>query len=126
VRPGFRLDPTNAEALARICARLDGLPLAIELAAARIKLFSPEALRARLEDQLGLLSAGARDLPERQQTLRGAIAWSYDLLSEGERRLLWRLAAFSGGFDVDSAEAVCGPADEIGRDVLDGIMSLID
>ena len=73
-----------------------------------------------------MLAAGSRDLPERQQTLRGAIAWSYDLLSEGERRLLWRLAAFSGGFDVESAEAVCGPADEIGRDVLDGIMSLTD
>jgi predicted ATPase/class 3 adenylate cyclase len=126
VRPDFEVTNDNAPAVAAICARLHGMPLAIELAAARTKLLTPDAILSRLEKQLGVLAAGSRDLPERQQTLRGAIAWSYDLLSEGERRLLWRLAAFSGGFDVDSAEAVCGPADEIGRDVLDGIMSLTD
>ena len=126
VRPDFQVTNENAPAVAAISARLHGMPLAIELAAARIKLLTPDAILARLEKQLGVLAAGSRDLPERQQTLRGAIAWSYDLLGEGERRLLWRLAAFSGGFDVEGAEAVCGPSDEIGEDVLDGIMSLTD
>ena len=82
VRPGFRVTNENAPAVAAICARLHGMPLAIELAAARVKLLSPEAILPRLEHQLGVLAAGARDLPERQQTLRGAIAWSYDLLEE--------------------------------------------
>jgi predicted ATPase/class 3 adenylate cyclase len=126
VRPDFQVTNENAPAVAAICARLHGMPLAIELAAARTKLLTPDAILARLEKQLGVLASGSRDLPERQQTLRGAIAWSYDLLGDGERRLLWRLAAFSGGFDVESAEAVCGPADEIGQDVLDGVMSLTD
>jgi predicted ATPase/class 3 adenylate cyclase len=126
VKPDFQVTNENAPAVAAISARLHGMPLAIELAAARIKLLTPDAILARLERQLGVLASGSRDVPERQQTLRGAIAWSYDLLGEGERRLLWRLAAFSGGFDVESAEAVCGPEDEIGRDVLDGIMSLTD
>jgi predicted ATPase/class 3 adenylate cyclase len=126
VRPDFAVTNENAPAVAAICSRLHGMPLAIELAAARTKLLSPDAILSRLEQQLGMLAAGSRDLPERQQTLRGAIAWSYDLLADGERRLFWRLAAFSGGFDFETAEAVCGPADEIGRDVLDGIMSLAD
>ncbi|MFL5776822.1 MAG: ATP-binding protein [Chloroflexota bacterium] len=126
VRPDFQVTNDNAPAVAAICARLHGMPLAIELAAARTKLLSPDAILSRLEKQLGVLAAGSRDLPERQQTLRGAIAWSYDLLGDGERRLLWRLASFWGGFDVEAAEAVCGPADEIGHDVLDGIMSLTD
>jgi predicted ATPase/class 3 adenylate cyclase len=126
VRPDFQVTNENAPAVAAICARLHGMPLAIELAAARTKLLTPDAILTRLEKQLGVLAAGSRDLPERQQTLRGAIAWSYDLLGEGERRLLWRLAAFSGGFDVEASEAVCGPSDEIGADVLDGIMSLTD
>jgi predicted ATPase/class 3 adenylate cyclase len=126
VRPDFVVTNENAPAVAAISARLHGMPLAIELAAARTKLLTPDAILSRLEKQLGVLASGSRDLPERQQTLRGAIAWSYDLLGEGERRLLWRLAAFSGGFDVEAAEAVCGPADEIGEDVLDGIMSLTD
>jgi tetratricopeptide (TPR) repeat protein len=116
----------NAPAVAGICARLHGMPLAIELAAARIKLLSPDAILTRLEHQLGLLAAGSRDLPERQQTLRGAIAWSYDLLGEGERRLLWRLAVFVGGCDLEAAESVCGPASELGVDALDGLMSLAD
>jgi predicted ATPase len=126
VRPDFQVTNDNAPAVAAICARLHGMPLAIELAAARTKLLTPDAILSRLERQLGVLAAGSRDVPERQQTLRGAIAWSYDLLGEGERRLLWRLAAFSGGFDIEASEAVCGPPDEIGRDVLDGIMSLTD
>jgi predicted ATPase/class 3 adenylate cyclase len=126
VRPDFRVTNENAPAVAAIAARLHGMPLAIELAAARIKLFSPDALRARLEDQLGLLSAGARDLPERQQTLRGAIAWSYDLLDEGHRRLLDRLSVFEGGIDLGAAEAICGPASEVGIDVVDGLISLAD
>ena len=126
VRPDFRVTNENAPAVAAIAARLHGMPLAIELAAARIKLFSPDALRARLEDQLALLSAGARDLPERQQTLRGAIAWSYDLLDEGHRRLLDRLSVFEGGIDLAAAEAVCGPASELGIDVVDGLVALAD
>lgn len=126
VRPDFRVTNENAPSVAAIAARLHGMPLAIELAAARIKLFSPEALRARLEDQLALLSAGARDLPERQQTLRGAIAWSYDLLDEGHRLLLDRLSPFEGGIDLAAAEAVAGPASELGMDVVEGLVSLAD
>jgi predicted ATPase/class 3 adenylate cyclase len=126
VRPDFRVTNENAPAVAAIAARLHGMPLAIELAAARIKLFSPEALRTRLEDQLGLLSAGARDLPQRQQTLRGAIAWSYDLLDEGHRRLLDRLSVFEGGIDLAAAEAVCGPSSELGIDIVDGLVALAD
>jgi predicted ATPase/class 3 adenylate cyclase len=126
VRPDFRVTNENAPAVAAIAARLHGMPLAIELAAARIKLFSPEALRTRLEDQLGLLSAGARDLPARQQTLRGAIAWSYDLLDEGQRRLLDRLSVFEGGIDLAAAEAVCGPSAELGIDIVDGLVALAD
>jgi tetratricopeptide (TPR) repeat protein len=102
------------------------MPLAIELAAARVKLLQPEAILERLEHQLGALAAGSRDLPERQQTLRGAISWSYDILDEGERRLLSRLAVFVGGCDLETAEAVCGPATEIGCEVLDGLMALTD
>jgi tetratricopeptide (TPR) repeat protein len=102
------------------------MPLAIELAAARIKLLSPEQIVARLEDHLSLLTAGARDLPERQQTLRGAIAWSYDLLEPGTRRLLCRLSVFVGGCELELADDVCGPAAEIGIDVFDGIATLVD
>ena len=126
VRPDFRVTNDNAPAVAAIAARLHGMPLAIELAAARIKLFSPDALRVRLEDQLAVLSAGARDLPERQQTLRGAIAWSYDLLDEGHRGLLDRLSVFEGGIDLAAAEAVCGPPSELGIDVVDGLVALAD
>ena len=97
VKPGFAVTNENAPAVAAISARLRGMPLAIELAAARIKLLSPEAILSRLEHQLDVLSAGARDLPARQQTLRGAIAWSYDILDEPGRRLLDRLSVFAGG-----------------------------
>ncbi len=126
VRPGFSVTNENAPAVAAICARLQGMPLAIELAAVRIKLLSAEAILARLDHQLTLLAAGARDLPERQQTLRGAIAWSYDLLDGPTRRLLDRLSVFAGGFGIEAAEAVGGPASELGIDVLDGLMALID
>jgi predicted ATPase/class 3 adenylate cyclase len=127
VRPDFRVTNENAPAVAGIAARLHGMPLAIELAAARVKLLSPDAILERLEHQLGVLASGSRDLPERQQTLRGAIAWSHDLLDSGERRLLARLSVFVGGCELDSAEAICGPAGELdGLDVLDGLMSLAD
>ena len=112
--------------MAAITTRLHGLPLAIELAAARTKLLTPDAILARLEHQLDVLSAGARDLPARQQTLRGAIAWSYDLLDEGSRRLLDRLSVFAGRADIEAAEAVTGPASELGIDVVDGLMALAD
>jgi len=126
VKPSFSVTNDNAPAVAAISARLHGMPLAIELAAARIKLLSPDAILARLEHQLDVLAAGSRDLPARQQTLRGAIAWSYDLLDEGARRLLDRLSVFAGGCDLESAEAICGPASDLGGDLLDGLMALAD
>ncbi len=127
VRPGFGIDEQNASAIASICARLDGLPLAIELAAARIKLFDPIALLARLEGSLTtLLTSTDRDVPERQRTLRGAIAWSHDLLDAPERVLFRRLAVFVGGCAIDSAVAVCDPDGELGVDPLDALASLVD
>lgn len=126
VRPDFAVTNENAPAVAAICARLHGMPLAIELAAARVKLLGPDAILARLDHQLSVLATGARDLPARQQTLRGAIAWSYDILEEPQRRLLDRLSVFIGGFDFEAAEAIAGPAGEIGVDVLDGLMALAD
>ncbi len=106
--PGFAIDDKNAEAIARIVKRLDGLPLAIELAAARVNLLPPETILARLEDSLGLLVGGARDVPDRQRTLRATIAWSYDLLSDGARRLLAASSVFRGGISLPSITAVCG------------------
>ncbi len=126
VKPGFMVTNENAPAVAGICARLQGMPLAIELAAARIKLLSPEAILGRLEHQLDLLAAGARDLPPRQQTLRAAIAWSYDILDDGAKRLLDRLSVFASGFDLASADAISGPSSEIGGDIVDGVMALLD
>jgi tetratricopeptide (TPR) repeat protein len=126
VKPGFMVTNENAPAVAAICARLQGMPLAIELAAARIKLLSPDAILARLEHQLDLLAAGARDLPARQQTLRAAITWSYDILDDGGKRLLDRLSVFASGFDLASADAICGPASEIGGDIVDGVTALLD
>jgi non-specific serine/threonine protein kinase len=123
-RPDFQLTEDNAQTVAEICVRLDGLPLAIELAAARVKLFTPQALLERLEDRLGALTGGSRDLPERQRTLRGAIDWSYDLLAEGERALFARLAVFSGGCTLEAAEEVCG--ENMPIDAVDGIASLSD
>jgi predicted ATPase/class 3 adenylate cyclase len=124
VKPGFQVTNENAPAVAAICARLHGMPLAIELAAARVKLLSPDAILTRLENQLKLLAAGSRDLPERQQTLRGAIAWSYDILDEPCRLLLDRLSVFAGDIDIEAAEAICGPASELGQEVVDGLLSL--
>ncbi len=124
VKPDFRLADENAPAVSRICARLDGLPLAIELAAARLRLFDPEAMLSRLGGRLGLLSSGPRDAPERQRTLRATIDWSYRLLDEEERRLLRRLSVFSGGFTLEAAEAVCDPEGE--QDVLGAVESLLD
>jgi predicted ATPase/class 3 adenylate cyclase len=126
VRPRFTVTNANAPAVAGICARLHGMPLAIELAAARIKLLTPDQILARLDHHLAVLTAGSRDLPERQQTLRGAIAWSYDLLDDGARRLLDRLSIFRGGFDLEMAELVGGPAETVGGDVVDRLGELVD
>jgi predicted ATPase/DNA-binding SARP family transcriptional activator len=109
-QPGFALTPGNREIVIEICRRLDGLPLAIELAAARVRLFSPEALLSRLGRRLKVLTGGARDMPARQQTLRDTIAWSHDLLSPEEQALFRRLSVFAGGFTVEAAEAVCAEA----------------
>jgi tetratricopeptide (TPR) repeat protein len=122
VDPSFGLNDQNAAAVAEICARLDGLPLAIELATARLKLLSPQAILQRLERRLPLLKGGARDLPERQQTLQNAIAWSYDLLDPPEQDLFKRLGIFLGGWQLPAVEAIVG--EEV--DVLDGMASLVD
>jgi predicted ATPase len=107
VQPDFALTADNAQAIAEICQHLDGLPLALELAAARTNVLTPEALLARLEHRLPLLVHGARDVPERQQTLRNTIAWSYDLLDESDKALFRRLAVLIGGFTLEAVEAVC-------------------
>jgi predicted ATPase len=125
-RPDFALTGDNAVAVAEICARLDGLPLAIELAAARIKLLPPSTLLARLEGRVLSLSGGARDLPARQQTLRSAIGWSHELLTPEEQRLFRRIAVFVNGWTLDSAEAVCDASQDLGIDILDGVASLVD
>lgn len=126
VKPEFRITPQNALTVAEICYRLDGLPLAIELAATRIKVLPPEGILARLESRLRLLTGGPRDLPARQQTLRDAIAWSYDLLDERERQLFRQVSVFAGGFTLPAAERVCDSAVELAIDVFDGVASLVD
>ena len=126
ISPDFRLGPETARIAADICLRLDGLPLAIELAAARVKVLSPAALLERLERRLPLLIGGARDLPARQRTLRDTIGWSHDLLSDGERRLFRRLAVFAGGCTLAAAEALCAEDADPGQPVLDGLASLVD
>jgi predicted ATPase/class 3 adenylate cyclase len=125
VKPDFTVTNQNAPAIAEICVRLDGLPLAIELAAARIRLLSPEAMLARLGHGLALLTGGPRDLPARQQTLRGAIAWSYDLLDDAEQRLFRRLGVFVGGCTIESAEGIGDLDESLGLDVLDSISPLV-
>jgi len=124
--PDFSLTDANAAVIASICARLDGLPLAIELAAARIKLLPPEALLARLEHRLAVLTSGARGLPAKQQTLRSTIKWSYDLLSADEQLLFRRLSVFVGGCTLKAVEAVCNKVDHVGLNVLDGVAALLD
>ena len=125
VRPGFALTHENAEAVVEICHRLDGLPLAIELAAARCKVLTPQAMLKRLDHRLRLLTDGARDAPERQRTLRAAIAWSHDLLSAEEQVLFRRLGVFVGGCTLSAAERVCDASGDLGLDVLDGVGALI-
>jgi predicted ATPase/class 3 adenylate cyclase len=125
VGPSFELTDENAQAVAGICARLDGLPLAIELAATRTKVLTPEQILPRLQRSLTLLTGGARTLPDRQRTLRGAIAWSYDLLPAAEQRLFARLSVFSGGWTLASAEAV-GDPEALGLDPLEATTSLVD
>jgi predicted ATPase len=125
-RPEFALASTNAAAVVEICRRLDGLPLAIELAAARVKILPPADLLARIDRPLDLLTGGARDLPERQQTLRQTIKWSYDLLSPAEQKLFRRLSVFAGGCTFEGAEAVCNVTEDLGVDVLDGVAALVD
>jgi tetratricopeptide (TPR) repeat protein len=126
VDPGFRLTEENAPAVAELCRRLDGLPLAIELAASRVKLLTPQAILGRLEHRLELLRGGPVDLPARQRALREAIGWSYDLLDEPERALFRRLSVFAGGWTLEAAEAVANPQGELGGDVLDLLGSLVD
>jgi predicted ATPase len=126
VKPDFVLTKENAPAIAEIVARLDGLPLALELAAARVKLLSPSAMQSRLEKRLQLLTGGALDLPARQRTLRGAIEWSYDLLNEDEQKLFRRLAVFADGCTLEAVEAVCNAKEDLGLDLLDGMSSMVD
>jgi predicted ATPase len=124
VAPGFELTSENAHAVAEICRRLDGLPLAIELAAARVRLLPPGALLARLDDRLNLLTGGPRDLPERQRTLRNTLDWSFDLLPADEQRLFRRLCVFPGTFNLEAAEDVCGEAGA--EEIINTLSALMD
>jgi len=126
VKPDFEVNRENASAVTEICARLDGLPLAIELAAARVKVLSPSSMRTRLARRLQLLTGGARDLPQRQQTLRAAMDWSYDLLSAEEQKLFRRLSVFVGGCNLEGVEAVCDTKRDLDLDLLDGMASMVD
>jgi tetratricopeptide (TPR) repeat protein len=124
VKPDFEITNESAPAVAEICVRLDGLPLAIELAAARVKILPPEAMLGRIANRLKLLKGGARDLPARQRTLRGAIDWSHDLLGEEERTLFRKLSVFAGGRTIEAIEEVCDPEGEL--DALEGVESMVD
>jgi predicted ATPase/DNA-binding CsgD family transcriptional regulator len=124
--PGLVLDEENAAVIAGITQRLDGLPLAVELAAARVKLLPPATLLARLERALPLLVGGARELPQRQQTLRGTIAWSYELLGTGAGRWLAACSVFRGGISLEAAESVCAASIDLGVEVLDALEELVD
>jgi predicted ATPase/class 3 adenylate cyclase/DNA-binding XRE family transcriptional regulator len=125
VKSTFALTDQNAPAVVEICRRLDGLPLAIELAAARIRMFSPETLLGRLSSRLGLLTGGPHDMPDRQQTLRRTLDWSYTLLDPAEQRLFARLAVFAGGCTLEDAQAVCLAAGDLQIEALDGVGSLV-
>lgn len=126
VRPSFALSPENAPAIREICSRLDGLPLAIELAAARTRVLSPNTMLDRLQSRLQLLTGGALDLPERQQTLRNTIDWSHGLLTDGEQKLFRRLSVFVGGCTLEAAEAVCNTSHDLDIDLFEGMSSLVD
>ena len=110
-QPTFRFSAGNAAAVASVCSRLDGIPLALELAAARVKVLTPEQIDGRLNDRFRLLSGGSRTALPRQQTLRALVDWSYDLLAPAEQRLLCRLSAFRGGWSLEAAEAICAGGD---------------
>jgi predicted ATPase/class 3 adenylate cyclase len=126
VKPDFEVTNESAPAVAEICVRLDGLPLAIELAAARIKMLPPRAMLNRLSSRLKLLTGGARDLPERQRTLRATIEWSHALLDQGEQMLFARLAVFSGGRTLEAIEAICDAEGDLPMDTFEGVSSLLD
>jgi predicted ATPase/class 3 adenylate cyclase len=124
--PGFQLGPANSEAVLTICQRLDGIPLAIELAAVRVRMLSPEQIAKRLQDHFRLLAGGSRTALPRQQTLQALIDWSWDLLNEDERKLLRRLAVFSGGWKLEAAEAIVNDAEGDQLDVLEGLFNLVN
>jgi len=126
IQPDFQVTDANAPIIAEICTRLDGLPLAIELAAARIKLLSPQGLLARLDHRLPLLTGGAQDLPARQLTLRNTIKWSYDPLDKHEQQLFRLLSIFAGGCTLEAVEAVCAASGDARLPVLDGVAALLD
>lgn len=126
VRPNFVMTSENSTAIREICSRLDGLPLSIELAAARTKVLSPRAILDRLQSRLQLLTGGALDLPERQQTLRNTVDWSHGLLNESEQKLFRRFSAFIGGGTLEAAEAICNTGQDLGIDLFDGLSSLVD
>src|SRR6266566_3530983 len=128
VKPDFQITNANARTIAEICVRLDGLPLAIELAAARMKLFPLQGLLARLDQRLAVLTGTSRDVPTRQQTLRNTISWSYNLLDAAEQRLFRRLSVFVGGCTLEAVEAVCADASDGGEagQVLESVASLLD
>jgi non-specific serine/threonine protein kinase len=125
VVPGFALTEANMAAVAGICRRLEGLPLALELAAARLPVLSPEQIDARLGDRLGLLARGSRTRPARQQTLRASIEWSWELCSRAERLLWARLSVFAGGFELDAAEGICADDRLAANDVLELLAGLV-
>jgi predicted ATPase len=126
IEPNFILDGRNSQAVVEICRRLDGLPLAIELAASRLRLLSPPAILERLDRSLSVLAGRSRDLPERQRTLRGAISWSYDLLAPEIAALFRRMCVFAGGFSIAAAESVCDPDGELEVLTLEGLEALLD
>ena len=125
VKPNFVLTEENASVVSEICVKLDGLPLAIELAAARVRLLSPQEISGRLDRSLSLLSGSARDVPQRQRTLTDAIDWSYRLLDEDLQTLFRRLGIFRGGWTLEAAEAICDPNGELAVDVIDGLEALV-